>query len=179
MTIMSIFLNNLMAVMALMVVGWLVSVARRNVTVVDSLWGLGFVLIAWSTWLQSQGYAGRQLLLAGLTTVWGLRLAVYLTLRNRGKAEDPRYAAWRREGGRWFWLTSLFKVFLLCLFQFLEMLLVFLVDFRCNLTEPLPNFSTHIQRDRTDLPPAVMIFLQCLKGLDHRGFQKECLGSFT
>ena len=113
MTVISFYLTNLLAVVFMMLLGWAVSVRRRNVTVVDTLWGLGFVLIAWLTWLRSDGYAFRQLLLCGLTTLWGLRLAIHLHQRNHGKAEDPRYADWRKAGGRWFWLTSLFKVFLL------------------------------------------------------------------
>ena len=42
---------NLVAVAAMMITGWFVSVGYRNVTIVDSLWGLGFVLIAWLTYL--------------------------------------------------------------------------------------------------------------------------------
>jgi len=113
MTPITLYLNNLLVVTGLMFLGWLSSLVRRNVTIVDSLWGLGFVLIAWLTWYQADGYWGRQLLLTGLATLWGVRLAVYLTWRNHGKGEDPRYAQWRQASGRHFWLTSLFKVFLL------------------------------------------------------------------
>lgn len=113
MSLLEIYLDNLLAVAALMVLGWLVSLVRRNVDIVDTLWGLGFVLIAWMTWFQSDGYWGRKLLIAGLTTAWGVRLAVHLTVRNHGKGEDPRYAKWRAASGKGFWLTSLFKVFLL------------------------------------------------------------------
>ena len=113
MALMEIYLTNLLAVAALMVLGWIISLVRRNVTIVDALWGMGFVLIAWMTWFHSEGYWARNLLLAGLTTLWGVRLTVYLALRNHGKGEDPRYAKWRRASGRRFWLTSLFKVFLL------------------------------------------------------------------
>lgn len=108
----SLFAINLAAVTAMMVIGWLVSLASRNVTVVDSLWGLGFVLIAWITFGVADGYIGRRLLLAVLTTAWGLRLAGYLSWRNLGKGEDPRYGAWRREYGNRFWIVSLFNVFL-------------------------------------------------------------------
>ena len=38
---------NLVAVTGMMFVGWLLSLIYKNVTLVDSLWGLGFVLIAW------------------------------------------------------------------------------------------------------------------------------------
>jgi steroid 5-alpha reductase family enzyme len=113
MLISELYFNNLLAVAFIMLLGWLVSLYKKNVTIVDSLWGLGFIFIAWLTWFQTDGYWGRKLLLAGLTTIWGLRLAVYLTWRNHGKGEDPRYAKWRQSSGRRFWWISLFKVFLL------------------------------------------------------------------
>ncbi len=107
------YLYNLLAVTLLMVLGWALSLHRNNVTHVDSLWGMGFVLVAWMTWFQVDGVRERQWLLTGLTTLWGVRLTVYLTWRNHGKGEDPRYAAWRKSTGDRFRLTSLFKVFLL------------------------------------------------------------------
>lgn len=104
---------NLAAVASMMVAGWLVSLVYRNVTIVDSLWGLGFVLIAWLTYGVSDGYDGRGLLITILVTVWGLRLSAYLSWRNWGKGEDPRYGDWRKKNGDRFWLISLFKVFVL------------------------------------------------------------------
>jgi steroid 5-alpha reductase family enzyme len=104
---------NLGAVAALMIAGWIVSLIYRNVTIVDSLWGAGFVLIAWLTFGMSDGYWGRSLLIALLVTLWGLRLSGYLSWRNWGKGEDPRYGGWRKQAGDRFWLVSLFKVFIL------------------------------------------------------------------
>ena len=104
---------NLVAVVAMMITGWLISVAYRNVTIVDSLWGLGFVLIAWLTFFLSDGYGGRKMLIAILVTLWGLRLSLYLSWRNWEKGEDPRYGTWRIKSGERFWLVSLFKVFIL------------------------------------------------------------------
>lgn len=111
-TTLQILVLNLITVTIMMIAGWLVSLRYKNVTLVDSLWGLGFVVIAWLTFVLSDGYWLRSLLLAGLTAVWGLRLSVYLTRRNHGKGEDPRYAAWRRQYGDRFWIVSLFNVFL-------------------------------------------------------------------
>ena len=108
----SVYLTNLSAVSLMMFIGWLVSIRFQNVTLVDSLWGLGFVLIAWMTFFMTDGFTARALLLAVLTTIWGLRLSIYLTLRNHGKGEDPRYGSWRREYGDRFWIVSLFNVFL-------------------------------------------------------------------
>ncbi|MDD7964143.1 DUF1295 domain-containing protein [Actinomycetospora lemnae] len=66
-------------------------------SVVDVTWGLGFVAVGAVSFVLS-GALGvgngvvRAVVLA-LVAVWGLRLAVYIARRNRGKGEDPRYAA--------------------------------------------------------------------------------------
>jgi steroid 5-alpha reductase family enzyme len=104
---------NLVAVTGMMFVGWLLSLIYKNVTLVDSLWGLGFVLIAWISFGLSEGYMGRKILIVVVTTAWGLRLSAHLAWRNWGKGEDPRYGSWRRASGESFWIISLFKVFLL------------------------------------------------------------------
>lgn len=112
-SIMTIFGWNLAAVTGMMILGWVVSLIIKNVTIVDSLWGLGFILIAWLTFFLSDGFGGRKLLIAALVTLWGLRLSLYLTWRNRGLGEDPRYGSWRENNPERFWIVSLFKVFIL------------------------------------------------------------------
>ena len=108
---MTIPMINLATVAAMMTVGWIFSVLRHNVTIVDSLWGLGFVLVAAVTFWTGNGFTGRSLLILVLTAGWGLRLAGYLTRRNWGQTEDHRYGQWREKSGKRFWFVSLFKVF--------------------------------------------------------------------
>ena len=108
-----VYIWNLVAVAGMMFCGWLLSLVYKNVSLVDSLWGLGFVLIAWITFGLTEGSIGRKLLIVALTTAWGFRLSGHLTWRNWGKGEDPRYGSWRRASGDRFWIISLFKVFLL------------------------------------------------------------------
>jgi steroid 5-alpha reductase family enzyme len=55
----------------------------------------------------------RGFVVLALVTVWALRLAIHIFLRNAGKPEDFRYAAWRRQHGDRWPLISLFMVFLL------------------------------------------------------------------
>ena len=115
---MNIYLVNLAAAAGLMAAGWIYSLIKKNVTIADSLWGLGFVLIAWLTFFRAEGVFARQLLITMMVTLWGLRLYLHLSTRNRGKGEDPRYAQWRQQYGKNFWIVSLFKVFLVqALFQ--------------------------------------------------------------
>ncbi len=108
-----IMLFNLAAAAAMMFCGWIYSLIKNNVTIADSLWGLGFILTAWITFFQSEGFPARKILLTALVTLWGLRLFIHITKRNRGKGEDPRYTEWRKEYGDKFRYVSLFKVFLI------------------------------------------------------------------
>jgi steroid 5-alpha reductase family enzyme len=91
---------------------WLLSVASRDASIVDVFWGLGFVLIA-ALSNASEGYAPRQAIVGLLVSLWGIRLAVHLLLRNRGKGEDPRYKAMRKHWGNRFPVVSLVTVFAL------------------------------------------------------------------
>ena len=104
---------NLIALLTMMFIGWMISLVFHNVTIVDTLWGLGFVLVVWITFSMTGGYPARKTLIAVLTTLWGLRLAAHLSWRNWGAGEDPRYGSWRKASGNRFWIISLFKIFVL------------------------------------------------------------------
>jgi steroid 5-alpha reductase family enzyme len=107
----SVTLSTTLAVTAAaMLALWLVSLWRRDVSIVDIYWGPGFVLIGWVAWLLNAG-GSRGTLVALLVSVWGLRLGGYLWLRNRGKDEDYRYAAMRKRYGERFAFVSLYLVF--------------------------------------------------------------------
>ncbi|MCA9048855.1 MAG: DUF1295 domain-containing protein [Planctomycetaceae bacterium] len=99
-------------VVFLMFITWLVSLRINDVSIIDAVWGTGFVLIAWTSWFLKTRSADA-VLPAVLTTVWGLRLSAYLAWRNHGRPEDPRYAAMRRRHGKRFAITSLMTVFAL------------------------------------------------------------------
>jgi steroid 5-alpha reductase family enzyme len=98
---------------ALMLLTWLVSVIRRDASIVDIAWGFGFVVVAWVVRFQGDTNTARQWLLVILASVWGLRLTAYLWWRNRGQPEDYRYQAMRRHHGPRFPIVSLGTVFAL------------------------------------------------------------------
>ena len=102
---------NLAVVLVLLTGLWAVSVAMKDTSIVDIFWGSGFVVVAWVTYAVADGSPDRKLLLAVLTTIWGLRLTIHLARRNLGHGEDQRYTRMReRWGARWP-LRSLFVVF--------------------------------------------------------------------
>ena len=85
----------------------------RDNSIVDIAWGPGFILVALLTFLIGKEQGPRQILVTTLVTIWGLRLAVHIFSRKRGKGEDFRYAKWRREWGRWFVPRSYLQIFML------------------------------------------------------------------
>jgi steroid 5-alpha reductase family enzyme len=92
---------------------WVLSLPLHDSSIVDPGWGAGFVIVAWVAYALGDGCLGRRLLLAVVVSLWGLRLALYLTLRKiRERREDPRYAEWRERWGARFPLVSLVVVFL-------------------------------------------------------------------
>ena len=106
-----VMLAAAVAILILMVTTWLVSVVIKNASIVDIVWGLGFVVVAWVGRAFGDGNDARQWLLTLLTTLWGLRLAGYLAWRNTGHGEDFRYRSMRKRWGARFPLVSLVTVF--------------------------------------------------------------------
>jgi steroid 5-alpha reductase family enzyme len=105
---------TLVAILFVFINVWfVVGLLRKRNDVADIAWGLGFVLLTWSGLLLSGNYEERQLLVTGLVTLWGFRLAWHIGSRNNKKAEDYRYQAWRRKWGKWFLLRSYGQVYLL------------------------------------------------------------------
>lgn len=120
------------------VTAWfLVAMARRDNSLADIAWGGGFVLLAGAALLLRGEVHPRSLLATALVLAWGARLAFHVAARNRGRGEDFRYAAWRRQWGKsWIWRSYL-QVFLL---QGILLYVVALAVMRINLATP-PGLS--------------------------------------
>jgi steroid 5-alpha reductase family enzyme len=104
-------LAGLGAILTALTLVWVLSVKRRDASIADVCWGLGFVLLAWLYCLLSPTMTSRAWLVAALVTIWGVRLSLHILRRNHGHGEDPRYRAMRASHGPAFWWRSLFTVF--------------------------------------------------------------------
>ena len=102
-----------LTITVVMLVTWVISLVVKNASIVDVAWGIGFVAVAWMVAARVDGNVDRQFLIVAMTTLWGVRLAVYLFIRNRGAGEDYRYRAMRKRWGSRFPLASLGTVFIL------------------------------------------------------------------
>jgi steroid 5-alpha reductase family enzyme len=110
----NVFHLMLLSVGGFVIVGYGISRLLRRNDIADGLWGTGFIVIA----LVEGGTNFFALsilskLVVGLTILWGLRLSVYLWVRLLGKAEDKRYANWRKQWGNKEPIRSFLQIFLL------------------------------------------------------------------
>ena len=113
MSLFQVYLIGGGVILAAVTLLWLLSLYLKDASIVDIFWGPGFVLSGWVYYANTTGFPARKLLIMGLVSVWGLRLAWHIGRRNIGKGEDFRYQQWRQQyGARWWWLSYL-RVFVL------------------------------------------------------------------
>jgi steroid 5-alpha reductase family enzyme len=106
---------NLALIVVVMLALWALALRLKDVSFIDGVWGLGMVLLAGATFLQTDGDPLRKGLLTGLCAVWGIRLGVHLLKRWRAHGPDRRYQALlksRANKGQGFAPASLMFVFL-------------------------------------------------------------------
>jgi steroid 5-alpha reductase family enzyme len=109
-----IYFYSLVTIAIFAFAGWLLSLVRKNVTHVDSMWSLFFVIAAFTTApfvLFVEAAPPRLMLVLACVSVWALRLCIYLTWRNWGPHEDSRYVEIRKNNQPHFWFKSLYIVF--------------------------------------------------------------------
>lgn len=75
---------------------WIAARRIGRYSIVDVSWGLAILAMTaaafgWSA--RDGGDLTRRCLVLAMTAVWATRLATHIGVRNRGKGEDPRYAA--------------------------------------------------------------------------------------
>ena len=101
----------LAALLAFGMAAWLISLGKRDVSIVDSLWPVMF-LLATIIYVQFCSDIGARLsLVLVLLLIWSLRLCIHITWRNWGEPEDSRYQAIRRNNEPYFEYKSLYIVF--------------------------------------------------------------------
>jgi len=106
-------IQTAIAVFIYMNIVFVVALLKKDNSIVDIAWGLGFILVTVFSLFREAGTTNLQILVSLLVLLWGLRLAIHVFFRNKGRREDWRYANWRKEWGRWFVVRSYLQVFLL------------------------------------------------------------------
>ncbi len=95
-----------------MTLGFVASLFLKRNDIADSMWGIGFLIIAIYTFVQGP-QSIVSYIVTGCVLLWSLRLSLHIYSRNKNKTEDYRYKAWREAWGKWFYIRSYLQVFLL------------------------------------------------------------------
>jgi len=101
--------------LAAVLILWLVSIAIRDVSIIDMFFAVLLFMITGTAYLLSEGVAARKQLILVLVGLWALRMTTHLVRRNWGHGEDVRYSklrTWVNDDRAFIWL-SLRQVFLL------------------------------------------------------------------
>jgi steroid 5-alpha reductase family enzyme len=92
------------ALSAIMSFAWIVQQKTGNCGWIDAVWTFGLMAIGVVSALwplsESNAPSQRQILVACLVAIWGLRLGIYIVQRSASKADDPRYAKLIAEWGQ-------------------------------------------------------------------------------
>ena len=90
---------------------WVISLVRNDVSIVDSLWSLMFLLML-GVYMSVADIAGfRAWLLLLMVAIWAIRLSAFISIRNHGEPEDHRYQTIRKNNEPNFRFKSLYIVF--------------------------------------------------------------------
>jgi len=95
-----------------MTIIYILALQRKDNSIVDIAWGIGFIIVAVYSVIQSGEVDLRKMIVCTLVLLWGLRLSFHIMVRNSGKGEDFRYKAWRNSW-KYFNIRSYFQIFLL------------------------------------------------------------------
>ena len=106
-----IYFYGLLGILTLGFITWIVSIYKRDVSIVDSVWPLMFLSGAIVFFTMAETSDARTTIILSLILIWALRLCVHLTWRNWGEPEDRRYQVIRAKYEPNFALKSLFIIF--------------------------------------------------------------------
>ncbi|MBN1624751.1 MAG: DUF1295 domain-containing protein [Clostridia bacterium] len=111
---MDIFLKVLVVLFVYFLIFYLIAQIKKNNSIVDIGWGLGFVVAAVYSFITSALFDLTSVIVSVFVSVWGLRLFYHIIKRNWKKPEDYRYVNMRKNWeGRNPALKAFFRVFML------------------------------------------------------------------
>ena len=111
---MSVLMQSLIALVPMIIVAggfWFISLLKKDVSIVDSLWPLFLIIAAITMFNYQTVTSDRALLVLFLVLIWGLRLSFYITIRHWGHEEDHRYQEIRNNNQPGFSIKSLYLIF--------------------------------------------------------------------
>ena len=105
---------TIFAVWAFMTICWIVSIYIKNVSFVDTIYSINFLLIHAVYQLLAPTQDFINYLVLFFTALWAIRLSIHIGIKNIGIGEEKRYQRFRKKYGQErYWWFSYFQVFLL------------------------------------------------------------------
>jgi steroid 5-alpha reductase family enzyme len=117
---MELLINVAFVIWLYMTILFFFALIKKDNSIVDIFWGLGFVLVAAYSFFNTGNINLQTLIMNTMVLLWGIRLSTHIFIRNKGKGEDFRYKAWR-DSWKFFVLRSYFQIFI---FQGIFMMIV-------------------------------------------------------
>lgn len=91
-----IYWSVALVLFAYFVTWFIISTVKNNYGLVDIAWGLGFVVVGWTSLIVSGHLRLQTTIILLFVSVWGLRLFWHLVKRNWNSPEDYRYVNMRK-----------------------------------------------------------------------------------
>ena len=130
------FLVNFIALFVFFNVFFIIAQIKKNNGIADIAWGLGFVLVAITSFLYHQTYDIQSIVILILVALWGFRLFFYIGLRNWNKPEDYRYVEMRQKWKTKIPLKAYFYVFML------QMVFLYIISLPIQLGNMYSTYTT-------------------------------------
>ena len=116
----ALYIFSLIIVLGYTSVIFFIAQFKKDNSIIDILYGLGFIITAYTLMLEKMGGAilpSSSVVILILITLWGIRLSLRIFIKNKGKPEDFRYATWRtqwmRKGIAYYYARSYLQIFIL------------------------------------------------------------------
>lgn len=130
------FLVNFIALFIFFNVFFIIAQLKKNNGIADIAWGLGFVLVAITSFVYHQTYDIQSIVILILVALWGFRLFFYIGLRNWSKPEDYRYVEMRQKWKTKVPLKAYFYVFML------QMVFLYIISLPIQLGNMYSTYTT-------------------------------------
>jgi len=106
------YLDSLYLMIITSFVFWIISIIKKDVSIVDSLWSLFFIIAAVTAYVVQEDAGLRASIVLIMVVIWAVRLSLHITIRHWGHDEDHRYQTIRLNNDPGFKYKSLYLIFI-------------------------------------------------------------------
>lgn len=116
----ALYITSLIIVLGITSALFFIAQFKKDNSIIDIAYGITFIVVAYMLAfkkLKTDTLASASIIILFLISIWGVRLAYRIYMKNRGKGEDPRYQAWRldwfKRGARYYFARAYLQIFIL------------------------------------------------------------------